>query len=185
MQLKSGDLGEREYEQLRDKELIANSFSSTGKILFKKPTKTSGAETQPSTSGGGGGEGEGEEQKQEKITTELDTIFSLKEGKESSPVEGDGEETVKVVPKKKIYLEDEEKAAATSEAKRSRLVDRLAESKAACSLSASKVLAREAKSGNRKLLSFYDQEEEENEEYEEECLKEKLAKQDDDEEEDD
>ena len=60
--------------------------------------------------------------------------------------------------------------------KKTRLVDRLAESKTTGSLTAAQVKAREAKSGNRKLLSFYDEEEEENEEYRQECFREESAK---------
>lgn len=185
VQLKSSDLGEKEYNQLRDKEAIESSFSSFGKILFKKPTKktTDGAEndSEPTTSGT-------QEKKQEKISAELDSIFDLSKKKEEEEDVGeekepDAEKPV-VVEKKKIYLEDEEKTVESHglqpPTKKTRLVDRIAENKVANSLSAAKVLAREAKAGNRKLLSFYDEEEEENEEYRQECFKEKLAKEDDD-----
>lgn len=189
VQIKSGDLGEKEYNQLRDKEVIQNSFCSSGKIVFKRPTKktagddSSGAE--PSTSGT-------QEQKQEKISAELDSIFNInkKEGDENEeedekPGDEEGEKSVVVVEKKKIYLEDESaKEGFQPAAKKSRLVDRLAESKATTSLTAAQVKAREAKAGNRKLLSFYDEEEEEKEEYNRERLEEEISKKNDDDEDD-
>lgn len=179
VQLKSGDLGEKEYNDLRDKEVIANSFASRGKILFKRPTKKTDGESsseQPCTSDS--------TVQQEKIAAELDSIFELnkKEDEEGKEEEKEKEETeTKAAPeKKKIYLDDEEKAVkeglSQPSAKRTRLVDRLAEGKVSNSLSAAKVLAREAKAGNRKLLSFYDEEEEENEDYRQECEKEESAK---------
>ncbi len=51
--------------------------------------------------------------------------------------------------------------------------------------SAKRVLEREAKSGNKKLLSFYDEEEEEIEEYNREVFKNKQEKEEEEREEDD
>lgn len=193
VQLKSTDLGEKEYSELRDKEAIETSFSSFGKILFKRPAKkstTSGETVEASTSGT-------QEQKQEKISAELDSIFNLSKKEEDEKKEGEvtneadeesnvvtSEENKKAAEKKKLYLQDEEKAAGSfglQPVAKKRFVDRIGDSKAT-NLSAAKVLAREAKSGNKKLLSFYDQEEEENEEFSKECFKEKLATEEENEE---
>lgn len=169
VQLKSDDLGEKEYNQLRDKEAIENSFSSFGKIKFKKPcSKQTESSDEATTSG------LSKEQKQGKIEAELDSIFNKDADKKSSESSEAKEDKI-VAEKKKIYLADEEKNFECSN-KKARFIDRISQKEAPTSLNASKVLAREAKAGNRKLLSFYDQEEEEKEEYQKEYFEEELTK---------
>lgn len=192
VQLRSGDLGSKEYEELRDHEVIQSSFGSRGKILFKKPTKK--VTTDETTA-----EGDEQQKQQEKIAAELDSIFKEPPKPEQSKAEGEGgseegkastsaveQETNTEPPQvKKTYLDDESAREGEQPAsKRSRLIDRLGEQKAT-SLSAAKVLAREAKTGNKKLLSFFDQEEEEEEEYRNECSRETDTKRHDQDDDDD
>jgi len=181
VQLKSGDLGEKEYLELKSKEDIANAASSFGKILFKRPSKKQ-AETatteEASTS-------------EAAKKTELDLIFNLdNEGKEIEKTEeekeGGTDETAPVV-KKKILLDDEEepgkKYGLQEPPAKKRFIDN--QKSKVETHSAKRVLERESKSGNKKLLSFYDEEEEEIEEYNREVFQKKQQEQEEEEEEDD
>lgn len=169
MQLKAGDLGEKEYTELKDKEEIQSAASSFGKILFKRPSKkvNTEVESEPSSS-------------TEAIKrTEIDLIFNLNEKGEEEPEEeksekeGEEGETSEQVIKKKIYLDNEQeqiKAGLQPPAKK-RFID--GPTSKVTNLSASKVLARESKAGNKKLLSFYDEEQEELEEFSREDFRKK------------
>lgn len=164
VQLKSGDLGEKEYLALKSKEEIENSASSFGKILFKKPSKkveqsepetlTKAADSKPS---------------------EIDLIFNLnKEGKEIIQEEEKEKEEIPVtnssenkeIVEKKKFLEEEQdqqlKYGLQEPPVKKRFID--GKTNKTTSLSAAQVFSREAKSGNKKLLSFYNEEDEENEE---------------------
>lgn len=184
MQLKAGDLGEKEYLELRSKEAIENSASSFGKILFKKPAKKNKEEASTS-------EAAAETSEIAPRASEIDLIFNLdKEGKEKPADEteqGDNSETVEAKKPKKILLDDEEDKEKTYGLQeppvKKRFIDRV-KTKVE-TLPAKKVLERESKAGNKKLLSFYDEEEEEFEEYNREVHKEKLKKQEEQNEESD
>ncbi|CAF0729442.1 unnamed protein product [Brachionus calyciflorus] len=146
VQLKSGDLGEQEYKQLKDQEDIQNSASSFGKIIFKRPKKNT--------------EIENTETSKISSTSEINQIFNLNE-KGEEVVEPKQEEKKEIVeePVKKIYLEQDETKSGLQPPVKKRFIDQ--NNSKPTSLAPSKVLAREAKAGNLKLLSFYDEEEQE------------------------
>ena len=114
----------------------------------------------------------------EAVKTELDLIFNLDSaGKEIAPPEIKPEEDEKqakevgdcLVAKKKLLSDEDNKESVVyglqePAVKKQRFIDRQQHNKVADSLPAAKVLAREAKAGNTKLLSFYNEEEEEEEE---------------------
>jgi len=103
-----------------------------------------------------------------------------------SPVEPAEQSESEVVTKKKILLDDEDKDkiqyGLQEPPAKKRFID--GPTSKTTSVSAVKVLAREAKAGNKKLLSFYDEEEEEVEEYNRLTLKEKLDREEEQEESD-
>jgi hypothetical protein len=79
------------------------------------------------------------------------------------------------VAKKKLLSDEDKEIAYGLQQPKKRFIDRQSDQKAD-SLPAAKVLAREAKAGNKKLLSFYDEEQEEVEEFEKERFAEKLRR---------
>lgn len=173
-------MGEKEYQELKDKEDIqSNSWpffvrsflsfskdagSSFGKILFKKPGKknTEPEDSQAATS-------------QDKKRTEIDLIFNLDEkGEEKPEEEEEKEEEAKeqeVIKKKYLEDEQEEIKAGLQPPTKKRFID--GPTTKVTNTSASKVLSRESKAGNKKLLSFYDEEQDEFEEYAREDFKHK------------
>ncbi len=111
-----------------------------------------------------------------------------KEGKEIEETEKNDQEKKEEdskdfepgVVKKKTLLSDENKEIAyglQQPNKKARFIDRQNNSINSNTISAAKVLAREVKSGNKKLLSFYDEEQEEAEEFEHERVAEINRKQ--------
>jgi hypothetical protein len=176
VQLKSGDLGEKEYLELKSKEEIENAASSFGKILFKRPQKkNANPEVPPEET-----ESKSAEESAPK-KSEIDLIFNLdKDGaeKKEEEIEETSEEDKEKQATKKKFLDDEEtviKPGLQEPVAKKRFVD--GPTTKVTTLHPSKVLAREAKAGNKKLLSFYDEEEEEQEEYLATVAKEREAKQ--------
>lgn len=167
LQLESGDLDASEYIKLKNKEEVENAGSSFGKILFKRRKKP---------------EEESEETDTLPKTSEIDNIFNLKDGEEQVEEPETSEETEEVsekevvLPKKKLLADECETDIkfGLQPAKKLRFCDR--PTSQVTNMSAAKVLAREAKAGNKKLLSFYDEEEDEAEEYNREVFKEKSEK---------
>lgn len=125
--------------------------------MFKKPKKNSSEDTV--------------EESSSKKTSEIDLIFNLNEkGEEQTETVEEnslGEET----QTKKIYLDNEEEIKAGLQPAKKRFID--GPTAKTTNLSAAKVLARESKAGNKKLLSFYDEEQEEIEEFSREDFLEK------------
>ncbi|RNA06438.1 hypothetical protein BpHYR1_000369 [Brachionus plicatilis] len=152
VQLQAGDLGEKEYKELKDKEDIQNAASSFGKILFKKPKKNIPEE-------------EKTEESSTKKPSEIDLIFNLSEkGEEPAEAVEEKSPTAEEAQKQKVYLQDEQKEIpAGLQPGKKRFID--GPTSKTTNLSAAKVLARESKAGNKKLLSFYDEEQEEVEEF--------------------
>lgn len=167
VQLKSGDLDATEYIKLKNKEEVENAGSSFGKILFKRRKKEGDIDDTKSDS--------------KPKAAELDLIFNLKDGEEKPEDEEKTEESSELnnetVVKKKMLDDEEDKESQyglQAPPKKQRFCDR--DANKVTSHSAAKVLAREAKAGNRKLLSFYDEEEEEIEEFNREVFREKAEK---------
>jgi hypothetical protein len=103
-----------------------------------------------------------------KKSNEIDLIFNLnEEGMEKKDEQEKLEEQIENDQFKKKYLDDEDQLSKNYGLQeppvKKRFVDK--PNIKVTTLSASKVLAREAKTGNKKLLSFYDEEEEEKEEF--------------------
>jgi len=166
VQLKSGDLDETEYMKMKNKEEIENSASSFGKIVFKRPKKASDTV---------------EETKDKIKTSELNSIFNLDENGEEKvkeDIESEAQDEEESPMPKKKHLDDEDdknqQYGLEQPPTKKRFID--GPTSKTTSISAAKVLAREAKAGNKKLLSFYDEEEEEIEEYSREDFKEKMEK---------
>ncbi len=139
---------------------FVDAASSFGKILFKKPKKKSEISNELTS------QNLEKELVDSKKSNEIDLIFNLNEEgieKEQPNLESESNKD----PLKKKYLEDEEQQSKIYGLQeppvKKRFIDK--PNNKVTTLSASKVLAREAKAGNKKLLSFYDEEEEEKEEY--------------------
>jgi hypothetical protein len=130
------------------------SASSFGKILFKKPVKSSKDEAKKS-------EESNDDEMSKKKTSEIDMIFNLnKEGKEKS--ENDETES-KETESESIKIINSE--STTESLNRKRFVDNQAGGKLqSTSLSAIEVRKKEQKESNKKMLSFYDLENEDEEE---------------------
>jgi len=146
-----------------------DAASSFGKILFKRRKKP-GEEDDPI---------EGEKKPK---TSQLDLIFNLKNGEEqpeleeeSEPTETDEKETI-IIKKKLLQDEEPDVKYGLQQPAKKRFCD--GPTSKTTTLPAAKVLAREAKAGNKKMLSFYDEEEEEAEEYSREDFREKREKED-------
>ena len=154
VQLKAGDLDEKAYMELKSKEEIENGANSFGKILFKKPQKKSATEPESATTE------IANEHSAEKKQSEIDLIFNLDKNGAEIPKEAADEEA-EVTTKKTLLNEESEenvKYGLQEPPSKKRYID--GPTTKVTSISASKVLAREAKCGNKKLLSFYDEEEE-------------------------
>ena len=117
---------------------------------------------------------------------EIDLIFNLdKEGNEiqkEEEIDNDQSE-IEQVSKKKFLDDEDTEISYGLQIKKTRFIDRqsTAKSSTADSLPAAKVLARESKAGNKKLLSFYDEEQEEIEEFNRDKLDEEIRKQEEEE----
>ena len=137
--------------ELKSKEEIENGANSFGKILFKKPQKKIDLEKL------------NQEEISEKKQSELDLIFNLdKNGVEIPKEVEEAGETEEVVKKKMLLNEENEgdvKYGLQEPPVKKRFID--GQTSKVTNISAAKVLEREAKCGNKKLLSFYDHEEEE------------------------
>ena len=153
---------------------LKDSASSFGKILFKRPPKKDADASAK------------EVDSKPKSSSEIDLIFNLNKEGQEIPVEPAEQSESEVVAKKKILLDDEDKDKVQyglqEPPAKKRFID--GPTSRTTSVSAAKVLAREAKAGNKKLLSFYDEEEEEVEEYNRLTLQEKLDREEEQEESD-
>lgn len=158
--------------------LKIDSASSFGRILFKRPNKKT-SENNPTTSA------DAEQQVKRK---EIDLIFNLdQEGKEVVEEEPDQEQEAPVQKKKTLLGDDEEPiqyGLIQQPATKKRFVDQIATTKRSdqAHIPAAKVLAREAKIGNKKLLSFYDEEQEEVEQFHKQDFEERKRKKEEQEE---
>ena len=126
--------------------------------MFKKPSKKANANDSIEVST--------DSKEADKKQTELDLIFNLDSNGIEIPKEIDNQENNEMDKEKinkKILLNDENesdvKYGLQEPPVKKRYID--GPTSKTTSVSAAKVLAREAKCGNKKLLSFYDDEEEE------------------------
>lgn len=127
--------------------------------MFKKPKKNISEEADEKTTS--------------KKTSEINLIFNLNEqGEEKTETTEENQSVNQETQQKQVYLQDEQdEIKAGLQPGKKRFID--GPTSKTTNLSAAKVLARESKAGNKKLLSFYEEEQEEVEEFSREDFLEK------------